>query len=361
MSGAARRWLWITAIWTGIGLFDATQNVFGMRAEGMHHSWVQLFFVLSLAWIPWALATPWVIELGRRYRPVKLKPVSTWLVHAGALLAIAAAAAAWVALLEVLLQPWAPDAASGPYLTTWLLKLSSHSLSSLILYAFILVISVALDSRERLATQQTETARLNEQLSQAHMNALRRQMEPHFIFNTLNAIAGLVRENKGGAAVSMIVALSDFLRRVVKDCNDPQVPLSQEVEFLERYLAIQKMRFAGRLRVGVQVPGALLAARVPSLILQPLVENAIKHGIAKRVQGGAVRIAACSGGGMLRLSVYNDGPAIARGGEAARTGTGLANLRKRLTLLYGGKFELHLENQRSAGVEASVSLPYREG
>jgi hypothetical protein len=361
MSNRSRQWFWIAAIWGGVGLFDATQNVFGMRAEGMHHSWDHLFIVLALAWVPWALVTPFVIELGRRYRPVSLKPASTWVVHLGALIVIAAIAAAWVALLEVLLQPWAPDAASGPFAATWLLKFDSHLFASFILYGSILAVTVALDSKERLALQQTETARLNEQLSLAQMNALKRQMEPHFIFNTLNAIAGLVRDSRGEAAVNMIVALSDSLRRVIKDHNDPQVPLAQEVEFSERYLDIQTMRFAGRLSVGVHVPDGLLRAQVPSLILQPLVENAIKHGIAKLVQGGSVRIAACSVGDMLRLSVYNDGPSVAIRSEFERAGTGLANLRKRLTLMYGGHFELKLENQDPAGVQASVSLPYREG
>src|SRR5262249_22735923 len=150
----------------------------------------------------------------------------------------------------------------------------------------------------------------NEQLSKAQFDALRRQIEPHFLFNTLNAIAGLVREKKNDEAVSMIVGLSDFLRSVLEDRNRQQVPLQQEMELMERYLEIQKVRFADRLQLNVDVPSELLPARVPSLVLQPLVENAIKHGIAKRAQGGAIRVAASRTNGMLSLRVYNDGPTL---------------------------------------------------
>jgi two-component system, LytTR family, sensor kinase len=233
------------------------------------------------------------------------------------------------------------------------------------LYTFILAISFALDSRGRLAMQQAETARLNEQLSMAQLSALRQQIEPHFIFNALNAVAGLVREDRKDAAVNMIVALSDFLRRVAKDFTDSQVRLAQELEFLEKYLEIQKVRFAGRLCVSLQVPAELLGARVPSLILQPLVENAIKHGIEKRAQGGAVRVAAASSAGRLNLSVYNEGPLLEEkslDGQAPRaTGIGLSNLRTRLELLYGSEFEMTLKNHDAAGVLVSVSLPHREG
>jgi two-component system LytT family sensor kinase len=359
----SRRWIWIAATWTGVGLIDATQNVFSMQSQGMHHAWVKLFVTLTLSWLPWAIATPFVIQLGRRYPP-GLKP-SWWLIHMSAAAGIAVIAAAWVTLLEVLLQPWMPQEHSESFLDLWRYKMYSNSLSSLILYSFILAISFALDSRGRLAMQQAETARLNEQLSNAQLSALRQQIEPHFIFNALNAVVGLVRENRKEAAVNMIVALSDFLRRVAKDFKDPQVRLAQELEFLEKYLEIQKARFAGRLNITLQVPAELLGARVPSLILQPLVENAIKHGIEKRAQGGAVRVAAASSGGRLNLSVYNDGPLLEEkfleGQAQAPNGIGLSNLRTRLELLYGSDFEMTLQNRDADGVQVSVSLPHREG
>ena len=352
-------WYWIAGLWAGLGVLGATQDVFAMRSEGMHHSWVKLFFTLTFAWLPWALATPLVIRLGRKF-PVAWKPPQWWLIHLGAVIAISVAASAWATALELLLQPWMPDFASHSFLATWLLKFSGGLLPALILYAVILSVTYVLDSRARAAAHQTDTALLNEQLSYAQLNALQRQIEPHFIFNTLNSISGLVRENKNDAAVSMIVALSDFLRRVAGSTIEARVRLAQEVEFLEKYLQIQEARFAGRLTLDLQVPAELHEARIPSLILQTFAENAIKHGIAKRAQGGEVRVAASRSDGLLHLTVYNDGPLLEREGRAVKDGIGLSNLRTRLKLLYGSNFELRLENFGITGVQVSLALPYRE-
>ena len=261
-------------------------------------------------------------------------------------------------MLNVVFNPYLTTPAPGPFLLEWSRKFWSGLLSYLLLYAFVLVVSHVLDSKERLALQLTETARLNELLSKAQLNALRRQIEPHFLFNTLNAISGLVREQKNDAAVSTIAALSDMLRRVVQDSNRAEVPLSEELEFLERYLEIQTVRFAERLRVTFDVPEELLGAQVPSLILQPLVENAVKHGIAKRTQGGEVRISGSRLNGMVAIRIYNDGPVLRE--DWQNGGTGVANVRTRLESLYGKKFELSLQNEGSAGVEVLVSMPYKE-
>jgi LytS/YehU family sensor histidine kinase len=135
------------------------------------------------------------------------------------------------------------------------------------------------------------------------------------------------------------------------------------MEFVEKFLQIQGMRFGDRLKLQIQIPAELGEARVPSLILQPLVENAIKHGIAKRAQGGEVRIEASrlerSSAGMLLLSVYNDGPLLTDG-RSVRDGIGLSNLRTRCKLLYGENFQLRLEDYGITGVQVSVALPYRE-
>jgi two-component system, LytTR family, sensor kinase len=352
-------WFWIAGLWAGLGILDATQNVFAMRHEGMHHSWLRLFFCLVLAWLPWAVATPLVIHLGRKY-PLVWKPVRAWLIHLGAVIAIALVVSAWGTALQVILQPWKPDFETHPFLVTWPLKFSGGLIPAFILYGVILAVMYVLDSRARAAAQQTDTARLNEQLSYAQLNALQRQIEPHFIFNTLNSISGLVRENRNDAAVSMIVALSDFLRRVAGSTHEARVPLGQEVEFLEKYLQIQEARFAGRLTLDLQVPAELRKARIPSLVLQPLAENAIKHGIAKRALGGEVRVAASRSDGRLHLTVYNDGPLLDRDGCALKDGIGLSNLRTRLKLLYGADFDLRLENYGITGVQVSLALPYCE-
>ncbi len=352
------RWLWIAAIWCGIGLFDASQNVFVMRAEGMHHYWVRLFFTLFIAWMPWMLATPLVLRLGRRFPPAQWRRISTWGIHLGACAGIGLTYAGWIALWESLLNPWAISPGPEPFPQLWLHKFSGGLLAHCILYGVILLVGHLLDSREKLALQQTETARLNEQLSKAQLNALRRQIEPHFLFNTLNAIAGLVREGRNDTAVSMIAGLSDFLRRVVADSDRQQVPLAEELEFTQKYLDIQKVRFAERLQFSVDVPEELLSAQIPSLILQPMVENAIKHGIAKRAHGGAIRIAASRSNGTLTLRVYNDGPSLPAAGESSPSGIGILNVRTRLQSLYGDGFDMSLRNHKPSGVEASVSVPF---
>jgi LytS/YehU family sensor histidine kinase len=215
------------------------------------------------------------------------------------------------------------------------------------------------DSKERLIRHQLETVRLNEQFSKAQLDALRRQFEPHFLFNALHAISGLIREKRNDDAVTMISRLSDFLRKVV-DVSDRQVVLlREEMQFLQKYLDIQKVRFADRLKLSVDVPEELLGAAVPSLILQPIVENAIKHGIAKESRGGWIRVAAARSNGFLSFRVYNDGATLAHDWESAKPGVGIANLRSRLRMLYGDDFEFTLSNQ-AAGVEVLMSVPFRE-
>jgi len=353
-------WIWVASIWLGFGLVDAMRTVFVMHSEGMHHAWVKLFLTSVLSWLPWALATPLIMRLGRRFPLMKRGSIVAWLVHIAGCAAIALVSAAWLAWLEFLLNPFAY--ASGPKRFGYLLfdKFYGGLLSYLLLYAGILATQYVMDSGARLAYQQTETARLNEQLAKAQLDALRRQIEPHFLFNTLNAVTGLVREGRNETAVSMIAELSDFMRRVLEDSTRQEVPLGEEMAFAQKYLEIQKVRFVERLQLSVDVPSELLTAQVPTLILQPMVENAIKHGIAKRAQGGAVRIAASRSDATLTVAVYNDGPGLPASWETSHSGIGISNMRTRLRSLYGDAFKLKLENQAPGGVEVSISVPFRE-
>ena len=158
----------------------------------------------------------------------------------------------------------------------------------------------------------------------------------------------------------MIAALSDFLRRVVDGSISHEVALGEELAFLQKYLDIQKVRFTERLCFTIEVPEELMTARVPSLLLQPIVENSIKHGIAKRAHGGRIRIAAFRSDGMLTLNVYNDGPQLTPGSDVLQRGTGIVNLRTRLHSLYGNAFRLAIRNEEPGGVEVSVRFPFRE-
>jgi two-component sensor histidine kinase len=357
---SSSRWLWITAIWFGVGLFDATQTVFTMRAAGMHHAWIRLFFTLLFAWVPLAVATPVILNLAHKFPPVRAWAFTAWLVHVSACCVLCLISSAWTAGFERVLNPWAEPSGRGVYGDRLWFRFFSGLISYVILYIAIVGIGYALDSRDRLARQQTESVRLSEQLSRAQLDSLRRQIEPHFLFNSLNAVAGLVREGRNESAVSTIAELSDFLRRVLEDSNRQEVSLSEEIEYLQKYLEIQKVRFAERLAVKVQVPSELLHSQVPSLILQPMVENAIKHGIAKRAQGGEIRVSAARSNGMLKLMVYNDGPGLVENRANGHSGIGISNTRTRLQSLYGESFELSLQNHGEHGVEAAVSVPFRE-
>jgi len=349
---------WIASIWLGIALFDATQTVFVMRSEGMHHAWVSLFVSQLLSWVPWVLATPLVLYLSQRY-PVRLQSWTTWLVHVPAGMSINLISAAWDSGLEELLNPWARSVSPEPFLPLWLDKVYNGLLQCVFLYAAILAVSHLLESRERLVRQQVETARLDQQLSKAQLESLRRQIEPHFLFNSLNAIAGLIREKRNDAAIATVAALSEFLRKVIEHSDRQEVPLGEEMQFLEKYLDIQKVRFAERLQLSLDVPRELYPVQVPSLILQPIVENAIKHGIAKQARGGWIRVSAFRSDGRLILRVYNDGPNLAADWEKTQSGIGICNVRTRLETLYGDGFDFNLRNL-AAGVEVLVSMPFRE-
>jgi len=353
------RWLWIAALWSAGALFDASQTVLIMHAEGGHHAWLPLFGTELASWLPWALATALVSSLARRYPITRGKLVRTAAVHLAAFATVSVVAEAWSAVLQILFNPW-HHKHQPTFMDTWSTTLLYQVLTFLIVYALILTVTFVMDARERMARQIAETARLNEELSRAQLAALRRQMEPHFMFNTLNSIAGLVRDHRNDAAVSMIVGLSEFLRRATGDSHRSQVTLAEEVEYLQRYLDIQKARFDERLQVSVDIPAELLRAQVPNLLLQPLVENAIKHGIANRVTGGTVRVAGTCYNGTLCLSVYNDGPILPADWQATHTGVGIANLRTRLQILHGNESGLQLKRADTGGVEVVVTLPLRE-
>jgi two-component system, LytTR family, sensor kinase len=351
-------WRSIASVWLAGALFDASQTVLFMHALGKQRTWL-IFVTELISWLPWVLATPMIISLARR-RPINRSAnLATAVVHLVAFSVVSLVAEAWFAVLQVLFNPW--DYPGPPtFMDASRTSLAFQGTTFLIVYALILAVTYVVDSRERMARQMMETARLNEELSKAQLAALRRQMEPHFVFNTLNSIAGLVRDQKSETAVSMLVAVSEFLRRATEDSHRSQVTLAEEVEYLQRYLDIQKVRFGERLKTSVDIPAELLQARVPNLLLQPLVENAIKHGIAKRIVGGSVRIAGAHHNGNLRLSIYNDGPSLPTDWQATHTGIGISNLRTRLRILHGADSDLQLRRADAGGVEVVVTLPFRE-
>lgn len=345
-------WIWIAAIWCAGALFDASQTLLTMHAMGAGKPWLRPFLIVWVSWLPWALATPFVIKLARRSPIVRGQIFKAMSMHLVAFAAISAAAEAWSASLQVIFNPWHRSPPSS-LVDIWSDLLLEQLMTFVIVYALILAVTFVVDSRERMARQ-------NEELSRAQLAALRGQMDPHFMFNTLNSIASLVYDQRGDAAVSMILGLSELLRRASEDSHRAQVTLREEVEYLQRYVDIQKIRFGDRLRVSIDIPDELLAKQVPNLLLQPLVENAIKHGISKRQSGGEVRVAGISRHGTLRLTVYNDGPWTQEDLAGASQRVGLGNLRTRLQILHGELSDLLLRPAEQGGVEVIVTLPLQE-
>jgi signal transduction histidine kinase len=209
-----------------------------------------------------------------------------------------------------------------------------------------------------LLTERERRRRVELLAHEARLRALRLQLNPHFLFNTLNGISTLVAEGRGAEANRMLSRLSDFLRATLERTETEEIPLSEEIEFACQYLEIEGARFGGRLRVDIAVEPGTERALVPPLILQPLVENAVRHAIQPREEGGSIEITARRREEWLTLGVADDGPGVAAGADAGR-GLGLTNTRQRLAELYGAGAELLLAPGASGGLAVSVRLPFR--
>jgi two-component system LytT family sensor kinase len=353
-------WIWIAAIWCAFALFDATQTVFLFHSGKRLSAWSPMFVTELASWLPWILATPLIIRATRHNEPGGNTLLRAAATHCAAFCALTLVAAAWVAVLEMQLNPWEHPQRPGPFLVLWRTTVLDQVVSFLVFYALLVMIALVIVSREDIARKTIEATRLDEQITRAQLTALRRQMEPHFLFNTLNSITALVRDHRNEDAVRMIVALSEFLRRDSEGAHRAQVTLAEEVEYLQRYLDIQRLRFGSRLEATVDVPPDIQRARVPSLLLQPLVENAIKHGIARHAGGGSIKVVGSRRGGTLELTVYNDGSSDVLNEHAVRSGIGLDNLRTRLSILHPNLSDLRLRSTDSGGVEVLVTLPFVE-
>jgi signal transduction histidine kinase len=212
-----------------------------------------------------------------------------------------------------------------------------------------------IDARER----EVQIARLSEQLSGARFAALQAQLNPHFLFNTLNTIAVLVRDNDRAGAVSIVEHLSEVLRRTLSRHQANEVTLGEEVDLVRQYVAIEQARFSDRLRPEFRISDTLLAAAVPSFALQHLVENAIRHGIAKDSDAGLLIVTATRSGDMLEITVVNDGVSIDPAAPIP-PGHGIDNTRQRLRALYGDNASLEIVPRAEGGTIATLRVPYRE-
>jgi LytS/YehU family sensor histidine kinase len=211
------------------------------------------------------------------------------------------------------------------------------------------------EARER----EVEMARLSEQLAGARLSALQAQLNPHFLFNTLNTIAVRARDGDGAGTARMVEQLSDVLRRTLTRHRANEVALQEELDLIEQYLAIEQARFSDRLRPAFEIDPAARGAAVPGFAVQHLVENAIRHGIARKSGAGALKISAARVADTLELSVEDDGPGF--GGEArVGPGHGIDNTRQRLRALHGARASLTFERPAGGGARATLRVPWRE-
>jgi len=227
----------------------------------------------------------------------------------------------------------------------------------MLIYWVILLLKYSRDYYRRYRDSEITASKLEAQLSRAHLEALRMQLHPHFLFNTLNAISVLIDRDPEDARRTL-GRLSDLLRLTLEYDGVQEVPFEREMDFLDRYLAIEKTRFGDRLTVRLDVDPDVMHASIPAMLLQPLVENAIKHGINRQRGPGIVEISARRNDGTLRLQVRDNGVGLPSNSD--RKGVGLTNTRERLERMYGTQFLLDVRNNTGAGVTATVEIPFRK-
>ncbi|MFW6079503.1 MAG: sensor histidine kinase [Gemmatimonadota bacterium] len=361
----------LTVAWIAVGAFAGAQIHLTATMDGAGGATLAMTVldqVLSaLAWLP---ATLIAIGLTRRFpfRPGEWRrPLA---VHAAAAVVMAWTTNALMRVLHALITPSAV-LPTEVWASTFQGVLQWGHIDVLV-YALIAGITHAADRRREDRERELRTARLEAELTRANLRALKLQLQPHFLFNTLHTIAGLWRTGRPEAAEDTLDHLSVLLRRVLDPDVGHEVTLAEELAFTDEYLEIEKLRFGERLHVEVDVDDEALDAAVPSFVLQPLVENAVRHGLG-RGGGGRLRIGARVRGGDLRVEVEDDGiglPARASSRRRARAslgfgtaddedrGIGLSNTRRRLAALYGGE-RLELEPAEEGGARVVLRIPYR--
>ena len=329
------------AFWSAFALLLAAQAWLSMITHG--HSPARLLGYQLAVWSFWAILTPSIFAFTKRF-PVYPFDRRNWIYHFGLMFGIAPAhMATWVAL-TVAIEPYdaMTETRLAPYFPGTLIARFPFEI---VLYAAVVVTAQVIELWRR-------AARLETALADARVHALEQQIRPHFLFNTLNSVSALVRSRRDGEAIDVIAALSELLRYSLDHPGDQRVPLEKEMEMLERYLAIQHVRFSDRLDVAIEIDDEARRGAVPTLLLQPLAENAIRHGIEPRASPGRVRVRARRRDGKLEVEIFNTGALASR----AR-GIGLTNTEERLRQIYGSEAGLTLGDSEG-GVTARVVLPW---
>lgn len=313
---------------------------------------------ILLDWTLWALLVPAIVWLARRF-PLDSGPYFKGVVQhfffGAAVTAIELmlfTTAEWFVI-----NPFAA-APTPAFMTGLWVNISFWYPYGLLVYWIIAIATQAFETSRRSREQELEAAHLREELTRAQLTTLRMQLNPHFLCNTLNTASVFMRDGRSEDAIEVVVSLGDLLNHTLDSMDTPEVTLKEELEFIDRYLEIERKRFSDRLQTRVSVEESLLEARVPNMILQPLVENAIRHGLAGKRGGGCVEITANTRNGDLEITVLDDGPGF--GGSSRRNrGVGLDNTARRIERLYGGAGALDLGNRDAGGAIVTITLPLR--
>jgi two-component system LytT family sensor kinase len=339
--------------WTLLALSYALSAGLSELSEGNPATWTRMLaWNLTNFWL-WMMLVPVITRLGR------LTAGRGWgrfcLVHVPCSLAIALGQTlARISSFWELCGPRQPSVHTlGQYMRG---ELVDNLHLAVLTYWIVLVVMRGLESSRRLREERLRRAELETQLAQSQLQALRTQIQPHFLFNTLNAISALALAEPLQAR-RMIARLSDLLRLTLEEHHAQLLPLSRELEFVRNYLEIQRARFRDRLETRIDVAEEALRAEVPSMILQPLVENALQHGLLAKVSRGSLRILARRDGQHLHLSVEDDGLGLPAGGIVERVGLG--NTRARLERLFGGAASLRMQALESGGTRVELRVPFQ--
>jgi signal transduction histidine kinase len=348
------RWTLFFAFWTLVGLSFAMQFYLASSNAGWPIPWSRAVRSSLGDWYVFALLSIPAFKLARRFSFERSNWVAVGILHLVAGLLFSSVYVALRGLLAYwesgtlgqeasLAQVWNALFAKTFYLNLWF-------------YWVIVAVAHAFDYYQRFHERELRASELEGRLAQARLQALQSQMNPHFLFNTLHTISALMHKDVD-AADRMVMKLSELLRLALDNTDAHEVPLSQELDFLERYLEIEKTRFRERLNVEMNIAPDTLQARVPNLVLQPLVENAIRHGVERHARPGRIILRAQRENGQLALEVQDNGGGLPEG-KPLREGIGLSNTRSRLQQLYGAAQKFELKNVETGGLLARVLLPY---
>jgi two-component system, LytTR family, sensor kinase len=352
------RWILNIGLWTMIAFLQSYQSYTSILAEGAKSDFTQVLLLQLSTWLPWAILTPALFSLSRRYPLERMSSTRSLVLYPAVALACVAVQVLSHTLGMIVFPSGSPRAAS--FFTMYGQMLRWLSFPGLIVFCGIVGAGHALNYSKKYRDRERRMAQLEQQLIEAQLRTLQSQLQPHFFFNTLHAIASLVRDRQHDAAVGMIAHLSELLRYTLDQADTQMVPLRQELDFIHRYLHIEKTRFSDRLNVNVHVDDEALDALVPTLLIQPLVENAIKHGISRLSGPGTLEIEARLAGSQLYISISNDGVGLDQSSTSLTSrGLGLRNARERLHQLYGEQHQFDLKEHGNGRVSASLSLPYQ--